>query len=184
MKQSDPLRLEDPGSLMRPGPIGRLIRLLLGSACLYGLYSVLMYREALIATPFSTLPNLVVLVVVAFWIVNYVVNIGFGMNWGRWPSYVSAILILASATLGWWIEGSPDSPILGACLWLWLMYFYAHLGLSFVVAALIATPGCEMRSIPELLGRLSGRKVQEHRCPAALITKVDLWEITIRNQAK
>jgi hypothetical protein len=88
-----------------------------------------MYREAVIATPLSTLPNLVVL---AFWIVNYVVNIGFGKSWGRWPSYVSAIVILASATLGWLIDGSPDNPILGACIWLWLMYFYAHLGLSFL----------------------------------------------------
>jgi hypothetical protein len=55
---------------------------------------------------------------------------------------------------------------------------------TFVLAALIATLGCEMRSIPQLPGRLSGRKVQEHCCPASLITKIDLWESTIRNQAK
>jgi hypothetical protein len=184
MKQSDSLELVAPGLLLRPGPFGRLLRLVLGSACLYGLYQLLVYREAVIATPLSTLPNLVVLIVVAFWIVNYVVNIGFGKSWGRWPSYVSAIVILASATLGWLIDGTPDNPILGACIWLWLMYFYAHLGLSFVLAALIATPGCEMRSIPQLLGRLSDKKVQEHHCPASLITRIDLWESTIRRQAK
>ncbi len=181
MKQSDPLELEDPGLLKRPRSIGRLLRLLLGSACLYGLYYLLVYREAVITTPVSKLPNLVVLAAVAFWIVNYVVNIGFGKSWGRWPSYVSAIVMMTSATIGWMITGTPDNSILGAYLWLWLVYFYSHLGLSFVLAALIATPGCEMRSIPQLLGRLSGRKVQEHSCPASLITKIDLWESTIRN---
>jgi hypothetical protein len=184
MKQSDALELADPGSLMRPGPIGRLIRLVLGSACLYGLDYLLVHREAIIATPVSTLPNLVVLVVVAFWIVNYVVNIGFGKSWGRWPSYVSAIVMMTSATIGWVIKGTPDNSILGVCLWLWLVYFYSHLGFSFVLAALIATPGCETRSIPQLLGRLSGRKVQEHQCPASLITRIDLWESTTRKQAK
>ena len=184
MKQSDALELADPGSLMRPGTIGRLLRLVLGSACLFGLYHLLVNRDAIIATPVSTLPNLVVLAVVAFWIVNYVVNIGFGKSWGRWPSYVSAIVMMTSATIGWMIYGTPDNPILGACIWLWLVYFYAHLGLSFVLAALIATPGCEMRSIPQLLGRLSGRKVQEHCCPVSLITRIDLWESTTRKQAK
>ena len=184
MKQSDALELADPGSLMRPGPIGRLLRLVLGSACLYGLDYLLVHREAIIATPVSTLPNLVVLAVVAFWIVNYVVNIGFGKSWGRWPSYVSAIVMMTSATIGWMIKGTPDNSILGTYLWLWLVYFYAHLGLSFVLAALIATPGCEMRSIPQLLGRLSGRKVQEHCCPVSLITRIDLWESTTRKQAK
>ena len=184
MKQSDALELADPGSLMRPGSIGRLLRLVLGSACLYGLYYLLVYREAVITTPLSELPNLVVLAAVAFWIVNYVVNIGFGKSWGRWPGYVSAIVMMTSATIGWMIDGTLDNAILGACLWLWLVYFYAHLGLSFVLAALIATPGCEMRSIPQLLGRLSGRKVQEHHCPSPLITKIDLWERTTRKQAK
>ena len=82
MKQSDSLELVAPGILLRPGPFGRLLRLVLGSVCLYGLYQFLVYREAVIATPLSTLPNLVVLFVVAFWIVNYVVNIGFGKSWG------------------------------------------------------------------------------------------------------
>lgn len=176
MKQSDPLQLVQRGSLERPGPIGRMVRLALGIVCTYVLYDVIRYREDIIATPVSLLPNLTVMVLAAILIVNYVVNIGFGRSFGRWPSYVSIGVLLFFAVNAWLAFGTPDHPLPGTVLWIWLVYFYSHLGASFVLAAIIATPGCEMRSIPELIGRVTGRAVEEHHCPASLITKVDAWE--------
>lgn len=126
--------------------------------------------------PVTTLPNLAVLALVAILLINYVVNIGFGRSFGRWPSYLSVGIAGVLAALGWMLFGTPNHPVLGVALWLWLTYFYAHLGISFLLAAVIATPGCEMRSIPELLGRISARPVREHHCPAALISKIDQWE--------
>ena len=73
-------------------------------------------------------------------------------------------------------SGSLDSPILGLPLNFWLAYFYGHLGLSFVLASLIATPGCEMRSIPEIIGQARGATSEEHHCPAGFITQIDEWE--------
>ena len=176
MKQSDPLQLVEEGSLDRPGPIGRIVRLVLGIVCSYALYQLIVYRASIIATPVSVLANLTVMVLAALFIINYVVNIGFGKSFGRWPSYVSIAAVLLFAMMSWLAFGTPDHPMLGVVLWLWLVYFYLHLGVSFVLAAAIATPGCEMRAIPELVGRLTGRRVEEHHCPASFITRIDAWE--------
>ena len=176
MKQSDPLELVEEGSLERPGQAGRIVRFALGALCLYAIYELVVYRQAIINTPVSVIPNIAFLIFVAILIINYVVNIGFGKSWGRLPSYLSIAALLILGGVSWSMFGTLDHPLLGAVLWGWLFYFYAHLGLSFVLSAIIATPGCEMRSIPQLLGQVSGRAAREHHCPASLITRVDSWE--------
>lgn len=176
MKQADPLELVEAGTLARPGPVGRLVRVGLGVVCLYVLWQVVRYADAVVAQPFSHLPNLALMILAPICIFNYVVNIGFTRSWGRRPLIVSLVVLLVSAVaaVGW--SGSPDHLLFGAPLAVWLAYFYAHLGVSFVLAGLLATPGCEMRAIPELIGRVRGAPVAEHPCPAAFITKLDAWE--------
>lgn len=176
MKQSDSLELVEPGSLARPGPIGRSTRLLLGIACLYALYQLILHRDAIIATPVTAMPNIWPMIIPALLIFNYVVNIGFARNWRRRPAYLSIAAGVALAGTSWLAHGSPDHPVLGVALWLWLVYFYAHLGVSFLVAAILATPGCEMRALADLGGRATGRVATEHHCPVAFITRIDAWE--------
>ena len=176
MNQSDPLELVGPGTLTRPGPVGRLLRFGLGALCLFALWNVVLSAEAIVAQPFSSLDSLVVLIAFPLFVFNYVVNIGFSKSWGRRPLIVSLAALGLSAGIAFLVSGSLDSPIFGVPLTLWLVYFYLHLGVSFVVAALIGTPGCEMRSIPELIGRMTGNVSKEHHCPAAFITRIDAWE--------
>ena len=176
MKQSDLLQLVEQGSLERPGPIGRMVRLAMGILCLYALYVLLVYRHSIMENPVSVLPEIVVIVFFAILIINYVVNIGFGKSWRRWPSYISIAAGAALAGFGWILFGTADHPLFGVGLWTWLVYFYSHLGISFVLAAAIATPGCEMRAIPELIGQIRGRETEEHHCPASFITRIDAWE--------
>ena len=176
MKQSDQLELVEEGSLTRPGPLGRLVRLLLGLACLYALYELFLNRESIIQTPVSVLPDIAIMAFATTFIINYVVNIGFGRSWGRWPSYLLIASMLVLAAAAWLLYGTPDHALPGTVLWAWMVYFFAHLGVSLVLSAVIATPGCEMRAIPELIGRMSGRPAAEHHCPAAFITKIDEWE--------
>jgi hypothetical protein len=176
VKQSDPLQLVNEGTLEPPGPVGRLVRMSLGFACFYALYVLVLHIQSIIQTPVSVLPNIALLVFAAIIIINYVINIGFGKSWGRWPSYFSIGAALLLALIGWLVFGTADHPLFGAALWAWLMYFFAHLGVSFVLSAIIATPGCEMRAIPHLFGKISGRAVAEHHCPASFITKIDAWE--------
>ena len=167
MKQSDPLELVDHGSLVRPGPVGRLVRFALGVVCLYALWDIVQYAEIMITQPFSSLDNLVLLIVGPLCVFNYVVNIGFSKSWGNRPLLTSLIVLLLSAGIAFLTSGSFDHPIFGVPLILWLMYFYGHLGIAFLLSAVIATPGCEMRSIPELIGRTRGKASEEHHCPAA-----------------
>ena len=73
------------------------------------------------------------------------------------------------------IYGQVWGPPLGALAYAMTVYTFGHLGVSFVLAAFLATPGCEMRAMPDLLGRLTGRMAQEHHCPA-FIQPLDNWE--------
>lgn len=176
MQQSDPLTLVRPGSIARPGTIGRLIRLLMGLLCLYALWMILRHAGSTSMLPISTLDKRLLLVLVPLCLFNYVVNIGFSKSWGHRPLMVSVGLLGVTATAAFVLTGSVDSPIFGISLNAWLAYFFGHLGLSFTLAALIATPGCEMRAIPELLGRINGRPSPEHACPVSFIGKIDEWE--------
>ncbi|MCZ6856007.1 MAG: hypothetical protein O7G86_18985, partial [Gammaproteobacteria bacterium] len=85
MKQSDPLELVLAGSLVRPGPIGRLVRLAMGALCLWALWSLVERSAAIVTQPLSSLDELVVLIAIPIFIFNYVVNIGFSKSWGNRP---------------------------------------------------------------------------------------------------
>lgn len=183
MKQSDALDLVDAGTLARPGPIGRIVRVLLGAACLFALVQLVQQWSPTAMAPRSTLDERLLMTLVPVCVFNYVVNIGFGRSWAHMPLIVSVSAFLVAALVAYAASGSIDSPILGIPLNLWLGYFYSHLGLSFAVSAVLATPGCEMRSIPELFGRVRGEPAAEHRCPATFMTKIDAWEQGRRTSA-
>ena len=55
------------------------------------------------------------------------------------------------------------------------LYAFIHLGLSFLLAAVFGTPGCEMRAQPILIGRMMGHEVRDHECPGPIGT-IDRWE--------
>lgn len=176
MKQSDPLKLVAAGSLTRPGPVGRVVRLALGVGCFYILGELIYHAEWTTTQPFSSLDDRFLMLLAPLWVFNYVVNIGFAKSCGQRPLIFSLVILTITAFGAFIVSGTFDSPIFGLPLNSWLAYFYGHLGLSFVLSALIATPGCEMRAIPEIIGRLSGHTSAEHHCPAGFITQLDAWE--------
>lgn len=170
------LELVDQGSLTRPGPIGRSLRLLLGLICLYGLSEIIDVAPDFIERPIDLLPNMALLILFAVCIFNYVVNIGFSKDWHIRPLTFTLLLFALIAGVGYLITGDPQSTALGLAISIWLGYFYGHLGISFLLAAALATPGCEMRAIPELMGRIGRREVKEHYCPSSIISGIDQWE--------
>ena len=131
------LKLEEPGSLPKPGPTGRFVRFAFGAMSIYyvvGLWSV---RGDLMTGDGSIRALVWNGVVPALFLISYVVNIGFSRDWKKWPAFVSFILMLA---------------------------------------ALLATPGCEMRSIHHIYSVLTGRPTAEHHCPVGPLTAIDRWE--------
>jgi hypothetical protein len=123
-------------------------------------------------------PSLLFWAAFGLMLLPYVMNIGFGVNWRGWPRLV-AIILLGGAALGaLLIDGALTSNIAWTPLKLFMLYVYGHLGVSFVISAIIATPGCEMRAIPHLLGEMSGRPTAEHYCPGFIGT-IDRWESSL-----
>ncbi|MFQ5525897.1 MAG: hypothetical protein ACE5GX_06500 [Thermoanaerobaculia bacterium] len=166
-------RFDRPGTLRRPGPIGRIVRLLLGIWLLVVCWSYLGYPGMFVRAT----PPWEVLIGIAFalWLIPPIVNIGWGTNWKAWPRYASWGVLIAWAVANGLLTGSLWSPGLGRFARILCLYAFGHLGLSFVLAAAIATPGCEMRAIPHLWTLLTGKATKEHFCPGFL-NGLDAWE--------
>jgi hypothetical protein len=126
----------------------------------------------------SDIDNPFVLIWVAFSIAlaPYVVNIGFGVNFGAKPRYALIMLWAVAAFAGYLLENILRSQILWSVVEVTQIYIYGHLGISFLLSAILATPGCEMRAIPHLLGKMSGSGSKEHYCPG-FIDNIDRWEL-------
>jgi len=170
------LTFDKPGTLPRPGPLGRLYRLAMAGVCVFVVSLVWRARDQLLAGDLNAIVSLSLPILFGLVVVNYVVNIGFGIPLGRWPQGVSLGIAGVAAAVGQLAYGSPGAPSLGIFLALWLAYLYAHLGFSFLLAAVLGTPGCEMRAIADLRGQLRGVQAAEHYCPVGIMQPLDNWE--------
>ena len=175
MSERKPLKdifhFDEEGTLPRPGPIGRLVRLLMGLLIASFVYDWLTIIDS------SDFGNPFILFWIGFSIAltPYVINIGFGFNAGAKPRYALVGIWVTAALAGYFIESRPLSEFLWSVIEISQIYIYGHLGLSFLLSAILSTPGCEMRAISHLLGKVSGKGSQEHYCPG-FIDNVDRWE--------
>ena len=172
---STELRLDEPGTLRRPGVIGRIVRLLLAALCLFALQGVLRQGDAFLVSTPTTLKQFVFAIAVAFWLFPYVVNIGFSRGWRRRPQGAIVLVLLAAAAASWVFYDNILGPPVGLVMSVWLIYVFGHLGVSFALSSALATPGCEMRALPHLWTLVTGRATKEHYCPGGL-DRIDKWE--------
>ncbi len=170
----------EPGALRAPGHIGRLVRLALGFACVWFLVELAHEGPIQIAARFPYVDRLWLWAIPALYLFSYVVNIGFGKSWGRWPQYVVIVCALAASIISYVTYFSFWGLPLAWFIIIWLSYVYVHLGLSFVLAAILATPGCEMRALPQLLAMISDRPFTVHYCPVGPLSRIDAWEAKIK----
>ena len=125
-------------------------------------------------------PNLWIVALIGLYAFPDVVNIGFGKALRRSYLYGGLLALTGvAAVVGWTVGGSPLAPPLAIVVSAWLLYTFSHLGISFLLASLLATPGCEMRSLPQLWGFVSRKTAKEHYCPGVL-TPIDRWEARFR----
>ena len=164
-------RFDDAGTIPPPGWIGRAARALFGYGSLYWVYQIVRFGDV------GALTNLSVIgfTLFALQLIPYTVNIGFGIRLSFWPRLLAALGIAAAAYLGWQSTGEVAPPSLWNAIAILNIYVYGHLGISFVLAAIFATAGCEMRALPILIGRLAGRRARDHYCPGPIRT-IDHWE--------
>jgi hypothetical protein len=86
-------------------------------------------------------PGMWLVAVICFYVLRSVPDKGFQRAWGRWPQLITVLLAVMAIVYNlvrtghWW--GQP----LGALIFVLIVYVTAHLGLSFVLASLLAHPG-------------------------------------------
>ena len=173
------LNLQEQGSLNRPGVIGRLARLIFGFLCLwylFGLYHLwpeLTDDQGIKGLLWNGIvPSLV--------LISYVINIGWSKAWKKYPAFISLLILVSLAVVDQTDSGNFQGQFLANGLFWWTTYLYSHLGISFILSAAIATPGCEMRALPHLYSLITGVPTKEHHCPIGPLHPIDSWEAKLR----
>lgn len=170
------LKLDEPGSLPRPGPVGRLVRLVFGAACLWYVWQLLQVWGSWVLGDGRIRPLIWNGILLGLFLVSYIINIGFSRSWKKWPAVASAALFLVVGAFGYFATGTIENEYLAVTIWAWLLYVFTHLGISFVLSGLIGTPGCEMRALHHLYSRITGIPTKEHYCPVGPLHSIDRWE--------
>ena len=170
------LKLDGQGTLPKPGPIGRLVRLAFGLPCLYYVFILWRVRDVLILADGSIQPLLWDGILIGLILVSYIINIGFSRSWKKRPAITSVALLLGAAGVNYLVSGSIEGQITAVILHIWLLYIFSHLGLAFVLSAFIGTPGCEMRAFHHLCSLITGKPAKEHYCPVGPLHSIDQWE--------
>ena len=179
-------QFKDQGTLEPPRIIGRLVRFASGA-----LVIMWFYQEVDVAVAFITgsrfmdavppqSPMFWIAVLLTLWAFPHVINIGFTKDWSRAPQIAIVVLAGIAITWGLLVFGNWWAPPLEILLLAWMIYTFGHLGISFIIASFIATPGCEMRAIPHLWTKLTGQVTQEHYCPGPL-DPIDEWERSLHS---
>jgi len=170
------LKLDEPGSLPRPGPVGRIARLAFGALCLGYVISLLQVTGNLFGIDGHIKQIIWNGIIIGLFLVSYVVNIGFSKAWKKWPAIISASTFLLIAVAGFFVQGHVETKLLAQAIWGWELYVYSHLGLAFVLSSVIGTPGCEMRAFHDLYSRLTGNPTKEHICPIGPLHPLAQWK--------
>ena len=170
------LKLQAPGSLARPGPVGRLVRLGFGALSLSYVYGLWDVRHDLFTESGSIRPLIWNGILPGLFLVSYTVNIGLSRAWKKWPAIISAGFLLLTAGIVYLQSGVLETSMLATVILSWELYVFTHLGVSFVLSAVLGTPGCEMRSLHHLFSLLTGKPAAEHHCPVGPLSRIDRWE--------
>ena len=173
------LKLEEAGSLPRPGPIGRVVRLGFGSVCLWYVYSLIQLAGNLFGSDDHIRSTIWNGVVIGLFLVSYIVNIGYSRAWKKWPAIMSGVVFILLAGVGYLTQGRIETSLLAHVIWGWELYLFSHLGLAFMVSGIIGSAGCEMRAFHELYSRLTGIPSKEHYCPIGPLNSIDQWEANL-----
>ena len=148
-----------PGPV-RPGPVGLLIRVVLGAAAVYALVELVTQWDSFRDQD---------LIESGFWFITLftlcllpdVFNIGLRRRWGVWPLVVFLAGAAAIGSFGY--LGEVWTTALAAWVYAADLLVFAALSVSFPVAIVTRTPGCELNAIPRLVARLRGTSDAETR---------------------
>ena len=173
---STDLKLDAPGTLTRPGPVGRVVGIGFGLICLWYVGGLIEVAASVTIGDGDIREVIWNGIVVGLFLISYVINIGYSRAWKKWPAVASAAVFTLIAGFAYLTEGVFQTQTLARAIWSWEIYWFSHLGIAFLVVGVIGTPGCEMRAFHDLFSRLTGIPTQEHICPVGPLKPIDQWE--------
>ena len=137
-------KFEKLGTLPKAGPMGRAIRLFNGIVILYFFLLVLQNYAGLVRLREGwDTPSSLFFWLGAAWsflLIPHMIDRGFTLTWGPWAQLVFFIIVLGVVAFDFWHYGSLWGPLLGLLVFLLMAYVFGHLGLSYIVAGIFATP--------------------------------------------
>jgi hypothetical protein len=108
------LKLDEPGSLPKPGPVGRVVRLVFGLLCMWFVSELMAVPGSLIASNGHVLPLVWNGILPGLFLISYVINIGFSRSWGKMPAIVSAALLAVTALASYLSSGTVETTLFGS----------------------------------------------------------------------
>jgi hypothetical protein len=159
----------------RPGPIGLLIRVVLGAAAVYALVELVTQWDAFRDQD---------LIESGFWLITLftlclpeVFNTGLRRRWGVWPLVIFMAGAAAIGSAGYLAAGEIWTTALAAWVYAGDLLVFAALAVSFTLAIATRTPGCELNAIPRLVPRLRGTADAETRRCLLGVDRLDKYPI-------
>ena len=129
------------GSLQKPGPIGRSVRITTGLLCFYLLYQTIQGYTGIVSSEFPAVVSLWLGVLFCFHGLPHILNVGYARNWGMWPRWGSLGIALVASALSYLQKGSFWGPEIGLVVFLLMFFVLVHLAPTLTLAGIIATPG-------------------------------------------
>ena len=155
--------------LPQPLFMGRLVRFILG-------FSLAVFL--LLTAPTETAdPDGVFWALLAYAILSIgtATNLLFSVDWGRKVQVGILVLAIIFSAADYILSGAFWFPILAWFAYGLLILVTTLSAVSFLIAALLATPGCEWRAIPHLIGRINSQDTKFYPC-VIYLHKIDHWE--------
>jgi hypothetical protein len=121
--------------------MGRGVRVIAGLALLYLFMTTLVDYADYVSLSLPSQPMRWLGVAFSFYFLTDVVNRGFSRTWGRWPQWIVVLLALAAIVVDFLQFESFWGPPLGLLIFVLLAYVTGHLGISFLLAGILSTPG-------------------------------------------
>ena len=130
----------------------------------------MLYDVRIFATDFPSEPGIWFGILLSVYFFSDSINAGFGRKWGWKPSLTVVGLMILAAVVNFIVSGSFWGLSLGILFWGIVTWATGLFGISFIIAAIIKTPGCEAGAIRQLMGRDVG-----DTCSLG-IHRLDSWE--------
>ena len=170
-----------PPSVVNPGVLGRTLRIVIGALQISFIYWILLNFNSFVYGQPSLvwLPYFIGILVAFRWLPD-VVNLGISVRWGKQLRVGYFLILVGAAIFSLFLFGSVWGPPLGLLLFILGLYVHTHLGIAHLLAGIIATPGCEMRSYAHLATIILRKEPGEAAICPGMWTPFDRWESSIK----